>query len=114
MKTILLQDTDQRLVQLFRALAHPARLRIVRLLMQKQVCICGEVVEELPLAQSTVSQHLKILKNAGLIFGQVEGPSICYCLAPGALASLHEAVKKLATDADTGEVVAVSTDFEIT
>ena len=113
MKTIPLQDTDQRLVQIFRALAHPARLRIVRLLMRKQTCICGEVVEELPLAQSTVSQHLKILKDAGIVIGQVEGPSICYCLAPGALAYLREAVTKLAKDADTGEVVAVSTDFEI-
>ena len=99
MKPVSLQDTDQRLVGLFRALGHPARLRILRLLMQRQACICGEVVEDLPLAQPTVSQHLKVLKEAGLVHGQVEGASVCYCLAPGALALLHETVARLASDA---------------
>ena len=99
MKVIPLRGTDQTLVQLFRAMGHPARLRIVRLLAQRQTCICGEVVDELPLSQSTVSQHLKVLKDAGLIVGEVEGPAVCYCLAPGALSSLHEAVAKLSADA---------------
>ena len=83
MKPISIQSTDQSLVSIFRALGHPARLRILRLLMERQVCICGEVVDELPLAQATVSQHLKVLKEAGLIVGQVEGSAVCYCLAPG-------------------------------
>ena len=100
MKTIPLQNADQRLVQTFRALGHPARLRILRLLMKRQSCVCGEVVDELPLAQATVSQHLKILKEAGLITGQVEGSAVCYCLAPGALDHLREAVAQLADDAD--------------
>ncbi len=99
MKTIALQDTDQSLVQLFRALGHPARLRIVHLLAQRKACICGEIVGELPLAQATVSQHLKVLKQAGLITGQIEGPTVCYCLAPGALSSLARAVAQLAADA---------------
>ena len=103
MKTIPLQTADERLVQVFRALGHPARIRIVRLLMQRDRCICGEVVGELPLAQATVSQHLKVLKEAGIIIGEVEGPAVCYCLAPGALAAVHEAVAQLV--ADVGEPV---------
>ena len=102
MKTIRLQNSDQDLVDLFRALGHPARLRILRLLAQRKACICGEIVEELPLAQATVSQHLKVLKQAGLITGQMEGPAVCYCLAPGALSSLLRAVARLATEAGGG------------
>ena len=98
MKTIRLQETDERLVELFRALGHPARIRIVRILAQRQSCICGELVDELPLAQATVSQHLKVLKEAGIIIGQVEGPAVCYCLAPGALAELRDAVGELPMD----------------
>ena len=100
MKTIPLQERDQSLVQLFRALGHPARIRILRLLAQRD-CVCGEVVDDLPLAQATVSQHLKVLKEAGLIKGRIEGPAVCYCLAPGALNALHLAVARLAVD--TGE-----------
>ena len=98
MKAIPLQETDQSLVQVFRALGHPARLRILRLLTQRD-CVCGEVVEELPLAQATVSQHLKILRGAGLILGRVEGPAMCYCLAPGALDSLSQSVDQMAQEA---------------
>ena len=92
MKSIPLQETDERLVELFRALGHPARLRIVRHLAERESCICGELVDELPLAQATVSQHLKVLKTAGIVVGRVEGPAICYCLAPGALEELRDAV----------------------
>jgi ArsR family transcriptional regulator len=98
MKAIPLQETEQRLVELFRALGHPARIRIVRLLAQRESCVCGELVDELPLAQATVSQHLKVLKDAGVIIGQVEGPSICYCLAPGALEELRGAVGDLCVE----------------
>ena len=62
------------------AIAHPARVRIVRLLIGREACVCGEIVDCLPLAQSTVSQHLKILKDAGLIQGEIEAPKIKYCL----------------------------------
>ena len=63
-----------------KALAHPARVAIIQLLLKKQSCICGDIVEELPLSQSTVSQHLKELKNAGLIKGEIEGVKTCYCI----------------------------------
>ena len=73
---------DQELALLAKALAHPARLAIVRLLAARQACVCGELVLELPLSQSTVSQHLKELKAAGLVQGDIDGPRVCYCLAP--------------------------------
>ena len=63
-----------------KALSHPARIAILNLLIKKQSCICGDVVNELPLSQSTVSQHLKELKEAGLIKGDIEGASVCYCI----------------------------------
>ena len=68
-----------------KALGHPARVEILRALAQKKACICGEVVDELPLAQATVSQHLKVLKDAGFISGNVDGPAVCYCLNTAAL-----------------------------
>ena len=63
-----------------KALAHPARVAIIEMLLKKQSCVCGDIVDELPLSQSTVSQHLKELKNAGLIKGEIEGVKICYCI----------------------------------
>lgn len=73
-----------------KALSHPARLAILRVLAERSECICGEIVADLPLAQSTVSRHLKVLKEAGLIQGTVDGPSVCYCLDPGAISALRE------------------------
>ena len=104
MKTIPLQEADDRLVQVFRALGHPARMRIVRLLVQRQSCICNDLVQELPLAQATVSQHLKVLKEAGIIVGRTKGPAVCYCLAPGALAWLRETVATLDRSVELGEM----------
>ena len=71
---------EQDLAKFAKALAHPARIAILKVLAQRTECICGEIVEILPLAQSTVSQHLKELKNAGLISGTVDGPRSCYCI----------------------------------
>ena len=71
---------EQDLAAFAKALAHPARIAILKVLAQHNECICGEIVEVLPLAQSTVSQHLKELKNAGLINGTIEGPRSCYCI----------------------------------
>ncbi len=68
------------LAEFAKALSHPARIAILQTLAEKQMCICGEIVEVLPLAQATVSQHLKELKNAGLIKGEVEGKKSCYCI----------------------------------
>ncbi len=71
---------DLALSEFAKALSHPARVAILRTLAEKQMCICGEIVEVLPLAQATVSQHLKELKNAGLITGEIEGVRSCYCI----------------------------------
>ncbi len=78
-----------------KALGHPARLAILRTLAERQTCLCGEIVEELPLAQATVSQHLKALREAGLIEGKTDGPRSCYCLNTEALRRLHEALGAL-------------------
>jgi ArsR family transcriptional regulator len=91
-------DTDRRLADTLKALAHPARLAIVRLLAEQEECVCGEIVDDLPLAQSTVSQHLKALKEAGLIRGTIEGRSTCYCLDPEAMKALDADVRTLLED----------------
>ena len=71
---------EQNLAEFAKALAHPARIAILKVLAQHNECICGEIVEILPLAQSTISQHLKELKTAGLITGTIDGPRSCYCI----------------------------------
>jgi DNA-binding transcriptional ArsR family regulator len=71
---------EQELATFAKALSHPARIAILKVLAQHNECICGDIVEILPLAQSTVSQHLKELKNAGLIDGSIDGPRSCYCI----------------------------------
>lgn len=78
-------EIDERLASYAKALGHPARVSIMRILFERNACVCGEIVELLPLAQSTVSQHLKVLKEAGLVRGDVDGPSVCYCVEPHAL-----------------------------
>jgi ArsR family transcriptional regulator len=83
---------DEELARLAWAIAHPARVRILRILLARSECVCGELVEQLPLAQSTVSQHLKVLKEAGLVQGEVDGPKVCYCINPAVLARLKELV----------------------
>jgi DNA-binding transcriptional ArsR family regulator len=71
---------EQELADFAKAMSHPARIAILKLLAERNECICGELVELLPLAQSTVSQHLKELKSAGLIEGSIDGPRSCYCI----------------------------------
>ena len=71
---------EQKLAELCKALAHPARVAIINFLIKKKECICSDVVNELPLSQSTVSQHLKELKKSGLIKGDIDGPRVCYCI----------------------------------
>ncbi|MEZ4268781.1 MAG: metalloregulator ArsR/SmtB family transcription factor [Myxococcota bacterium] len=86
---------NEALARLAKAVAHPARVAIIRLLIRHDGCIVGDIVDELPLAQSTISQHLKQLKDAGLIRGQVDGPRVCYCVEPGAVALLKALVAAL-------------------
>ena len=95
--SVVLPDdpSAERLAQLAWAVAHPARVRIVRLLISRKACVCGEIVDQLPLAQSTVSQHLKILKVSGLVQGEVDGPKVCYCINPVMLKELKALVTGL-------------------
>lgn len=79
-KTTEFDVSEQELAKYAKALSHPARIAIINLLFKKGLCICGDIVEELPLSQSTVSQHLKDLKNAGIIYGEIDGPRVCYCI----------------------------------
>jgi predicted transcriptional regulator len=78
-------QTDVRAAELAKALGHPARIAILRTLAERRSCVCGEIVQVLPLAQSTVSQHLAALKEAGLIQGTIESPRSCYCLDPAGM-----------------------------
>jgi ArsR family transcriptional regulator, arsenate/arsenite/antimonite-responsive transcriptional repressor len=73
-------QNEERLAQMLKALGNPVRFQIVQILAEKQMCITGEIVDFTNLAQSTVSQHLKVLREAGLIAGEIEGPATCYCL----------------------------------
>ena len=89
------QPAIDRLAALCKALGHPARINILRQLLREDRCICGRIVEILPLAQSTVSQHLKVLKEAGLIIGEVEGPKTCYCVDKMQLTALAASIAGL-------------------
>jgi DNA-binding transcriptional ArsR family regulator len=88
-------DADEELALLAKAVGHPARVQILRLLVRREACICGDIVDELPLAQSTVSQHLKVLKDAGLVRGEIDGPRVCYCIEPRTLRRLKALVGSL-------------------
>lgn len=90
---------DADLAVLAKALGHPARVRILRLLLSHDACYCGEIVDELPLAQATISQHLKVLKEAGLIVGEIEGMRTCYCASRDRLAELHDLLLGLIAEA---------------
>lgn len=85
-------DADEELGMLAKAIGHPCRVQILRILTRRSSCVCGDIVDELPLAQSTVSQHLKVLKDAGLIRGDVDGPRVCYCIEPRVLRRLKALV----------------------
>ncbi len=88
-------DADEELALLAKAVGHPARVQILRLLARRETCICGDIVDELPLAQSTASQHLKVLKEAGLVRGEIDGPRVCYCIEPHTLRRLKALVGSL-------------------
>lgn len=88
-------EFDEELAAYAKAIAHPMRLQIIRFLSGRSTCFCGEIVDQLPLAQSTVSEHLRILKAAGLIKGEIDGPRVCYCLEPESMARLKALVDSL-------------------
>jgi ArsR family transcriptional regulator len=86
---------DLELARLAKALGHPARVAILRLLIRRGECVCGAIVDELPLAQATVSQHLKVLQQAGFVQGEIDGPRVCYCVNPAGVRRLVEMVASL-------------------
>jgi ArsR family transcriptional regulator, arsenate/arsenite/antimonite-responsive transcriptional repressor len=86
---------DETLAAMAKALGHPARVKILRVLVARQACVTGDVVAQLTLAQSTVSEHLRILREAGLIQGEIEGPRTRYCVSPTGLAALKAGVAAL-------------------
>lgn len=87
--------SDAQLAAVAKALSHPARVRILRILAACNRCITADVVDRLPLAQATVSQHLRVLREAGLVRGEIEGPATCYCLDPVVLATVRDAFARL-------------------
>ncbi|MXV16505.1 ArsR/SmtB family transcription factor [Hufsiella ginkgonis] len=89
-KTEIFTEGQNRLAVMLKAMAHPARIAILEQIINANTCICGDLVEELGLAQATISQHLKELKNAGLIQGTIEGVSVCYCIEPKTWELLHK------------------------
>ena len=93
-KTEIFSDKQNKLATMLKALGHPARIAIIQHIIKSNTCICGDLVDELGLAQPTISQHLKELKNVGLIQGTIEGTSVCYCIDP-------KVWKQLKTSLDT-------------
>ncbi len=97
-KTEHFTEEQNAIATLAKALGHPARVAILDYLLKVDTCICGDIVNELPLAQPTVSQHLKELKNAGLIKGDIEGNTICYCIDEKALGMLQSYLTHISTE----------------
>jgi DNA-binding transcriptional ArsR family regulator len=102
-KTDHFSDNQNKIATLAKALGHPARVTIVEHLAKMNECVCGKIVELLPLAQPTVSQHLKELKNAGIIKGEVEGNSICYCINTNAIEKISRYFSALLKNRETQE-----------
>lgn len=94
-KIINYSEEELLIAKFAKALSHPARVAIIKLLLQKQSCVCGDIVEDLPIAQSTVSQHLKELKESGLIKGNIDGASICYCVDRDVLQKANDILIKV-------------------
>lgn len=94
-KTEIFTDKQNRIADLAKAFAHPARVAILQLLISRKACVCGDLVDELALAQATVSQHLKELKRIGIIQGDINPPRVCYCINPRVWQEAREAFGEL-------------------
>lgn len=94
-KTDLFSPFQNQMASMAKAIAHPARIAILEFLIKKGSCVCGDIVDELPLSQSTVSQHLKSMKDAGIIKGNIEGPYSCYCLDNESCIKLFNHIKNM-------------------
>ena len=97
-KAQLFDEKQKRTAELAKALGHPARIAILELLAERARCICGDITDELPLAQSTISQHLKALKKSGIIKGEVDGVRTCYCLDEEVVEEFDELIATFATN----------------
>ncbi len=102
--------SDEQLAAWAKALGHPARIAILRTLADREKCVCGEIVDVMPLAQSTVSQHLKVLRESGLIVGEADGPRSCYCLDASRVSLLRNEIDRLLTHLDCCGGECCSTD----
>jgi len=100
-KTEAFTKSQVEFAAIAKALGHPARIAILQVLADKKSCICGDIVDELPLSQSTVSQHLKELKSVGIIKGEIEGPSVCYCIDEKVMQKVKASFDKLFTSFNT-------------
>ena len=94
-KKAVFTEQQNQVADYAKALAHPARVAILQFLIQRNACVCGDIVDELPLSQSTVSQHLKELKRIGVIQGTIEGPSVCYCISQAGWRQMKQAIEGL-------------------
>ncbi len=101
-KSELFTPEQNRLAKMAKALGHPARIAILEYLIGKESCVCGDIVEELPLSQATVSQHLKAMKEAGIIRGEIEGTFRCYCIDAKECARFFQGIKSLISKACGG------------
>ncbi|WP_138431039.1 ArsR/SmtB family transcription factor [Fodinibius saliphilus] len=97
-KAKLFDHKQKRLAELAKALGHPARIAILQLLAERATCICGDITDELPLAQSTISQHLKALKKSGIIKGEVDGVRTCYCLNEEVVKEFNDTITAFAQE----------------
>ncbi len=97
-KTQSFSTRENRIADFAKALAHPARVAILEFLSRQDVCMCGDIVDQLPLSQSTVSQHLAELKRVGLIKGEIDGPRVCYCIDKAVWDEAREALAGFLTD----------------
>ncbi|PKL17106.1 MAG: ArsR family transcriptional regulator [Spirochaetae bacterium HGW-Spirochaetae-5] len=103
-KKEIFKGESLKLAEFAKAVSHPARIEILKILAEKNSCICGEIVLEIPLAQSTVSQHLKELKSAGLIAGEIDGPRSCYCLNAEGIAVMRRLFEGLFAVIETDNI----------
>ena len=92
---VRMMKREEHVAALAWGLAHPARVAILRLLLARGECVCGTIVDALPLAQATVSQHLKVLKETGWIEGEIDGPRVCYCPTAGAMARFKQLLDRM-------------------
>lgn len=113
MKKMKYSDDEIILADISKALSHPARIKILKILSNTKGCLCGDIVDLLPLAQSTVSQHLKELKRVGLITGEYESPKICYCLNDNVIKNLLIRLNYFIDNLNNKEILKCKTDRKL-